>query len=65
MHEPPFVDLGDHREIQPGMVFALMPALYVPDLGGFALADTVSVTESGAERLNGLPYELDWLTLQA
>ena len=30
MHEPPFVDLGDHREVLPGMVFALMPALYVP-----------------------------------
>jgi Xaa-Pro aminopeptidase len=65
MHEPPFVDLGDHRELLPGMVLAIMPALYVPGLGGFALADTVAVTESGADRLNGLPYELDWLTLPA
>jgi len=65
MHELPFIDLGDHRELLPGMVFAIMPALYVPGLGGFALADTLAITASGSERLNGLPYELDWLTVAA
>jgi len=63
MHEPPFVDLGDPHEAVPGMVFAIMPALYVPDAGGFALADTVAITETGCERLNKLPYDPDWLTV--
>jgi Xaa-Pro aminopeptidase len=63
MHEPPFVDLGDPHDAVPGMVFAIMPALYVPGSGGFAVADTVVITETGCERLNGLPYDFDWLTL--
>jgi Xaa-Pro aminopeptidase len=65
MHEPPFIDLGDPHDAVPGMVFAIMPGLYVPGAGGFAIADTVVVTESGCERLNGLPYDFDWLTVPA
>jgi Xaa-Pro aminopeptidase len=63
MHEPPFVDLGDPHHAVPGMVFAVMPGLYVPGAGGFAIADTVMITETGCERLNGLPYDFDWLTV--
>jgi Xaa-Pro aminopeptidase len=63
MHEPPFVDLGDPHHALPGMVFAIMPGLYVPGAGGFAIADTVVITETGCERLNRLPYDFEWLTV--
>ncbi|HET6623289.1 MAG TPA: Xaa-Pro peptidase family protein, partial [Gaiellaceae bacterium] len=43
-HEGPFLDTGDHTEIQPGMVFTVEPGLYAPELGGFRHSDTVLVT---------------------
>jgi Xaa-Pro aminopeptidase len=64
-HEGPFLDVGDHTEIKPGMVFTVEPGLYVPNLGGFRHSDTVLVTEEGIEVLTYYPRDLESLTLPA
>lgn len=62
-HEGPFLDLGDHTEIKPGMVFTVEPGLYIPELGGFRHSDTVLVTEDGIEILTYYPRDLSSLTI--
>jgi Xaa-Pro aminopeptidase len=42
-HEAPFLDLGDHTPIDPGMVFTIEPGLYADTIGGFRHSDTVAV----------------------
>ena len=64
-HEGPFLDIGDHTVIQPGMVFTVEPGLYVPNLGGFRHSDTVLVTEDDIEILTYYPRDLESLTLPA
>jgi len=62
-HEGPFLDLGDHTELRPGMVFTVEPGLYAPDLGGFRHSDTVLITEAGMELLTYYPRDLDSLMI--
>jgi Xaa-Pro aminopeptidase len=62
-HEAPFLDHGDDRVIQPGMVFTVEPGIYVPGLGGFRHSDTVLVTETGNEVLTYYPRGLANLTI--
>ncbi len=62
-HEGPFLDSGDHTEIQPGMVFTVEPGLYVPEIGGFRHSDTVAVTNDGIDVLTYYPRDLESLTL--
>lgn len=62
-HEGPFLDLGDHTELKPGMVFAVEPGLYAPELGGFRHSDTVLITEDGSEQLTYYPRDLESLTI--
>jgi len=62
-HEGPFLDSGDHTEIQPGMVFTVEPGLYVPEIGGFRHSDTVAVTDAGIDVLTYYPRDLESLTL--
>jgi Xaa-Pro aminopeptidase len=64
-HEPPFLDVGDHTTIEPGMVFTIEPGVYAPGLGGFRHSDTVAVTEEGIEVLTDYPRDLDSLTIPA
>ncbi|MCY1550182.1 hypothetical protein D9M68_864140 [compost metagenome] len=47
----------------PGMVCSSEPALYVPGLGGFRLADTVLVTETGPDSLTKFPRKLDEIVI--
>lgn len=58
IHEAPFLDKGDHRLIEVGMVFTVEPGIYVPGLGGFRHSDTVAVTETGIEWLTDYPRDL-------
>ena len=62
-HEAPFLDLGDHTALQPGMVFTVEPGLYDSALGGFRHSDTVVVTEHGMQTLTDYPRDIDSLTL--
>lgn len=58
IHEAPFLDIGDDRELEVGMVFTVEPGIYVPDFAGFRHSDTVAVTEDGVEFLTQYPREL-------
>jgi Xaa-Pro dipeptidase len=62
-HEAPFLDLGDHTEIKPGMVFTVEPGFYASELGGFRHSDTVVITEDGIEFLTYYPRDLESLTI--
>ncbi|HUZ98087.1 MAG TPA: Xaa-Pro peptidase family protein [Gaiellaceae bacterium] len=62
-HEAPFLDLGDHAVLQPGMVFTVEPGLYDSALGGFRHSDTVVVTEHGMQTLTDYPRDIESLTL--
>jgi Xaa-Pro aminopeptidase len=62
-HEGPFLDIGDHTELKPGLVLTVEPGLYAANLGGFRHSDTVLITEAGMERLTYYPRELEALTL--
>jgi Xaa-Pro aminopeptidase len=62
-HEGPFLDVGDHTVLKPGMMFTVEPGLYAPELGGFRHSDTVLMTESGIEVLTYYPRELEALII--
>ena len=62
-HEAPFLDVGDHTPVEPGMVFTIEPGLYDSKLGGFRHSDTVVVTDDGIDILTDYPRDLDSLTL--
>jgi Xaa-Pro dipeptidase len=62
-HEAPFLDLGDHTKLEPGMVFTIEPGLYDPEIGGFRHSDTVVVTEDGMDVLTSYPSDIESLTL--
>ena len=62
-HEAPFLDLGDHTRIEPGMVFTIEPGIYDSGVGGFRHSDTVAVTPDGIEILTDYPRDLDSLTI--
>ncbi|MDP9383440.1 MAG: Xaa-Pro peptidase family protein [Chloroflexota bacterium] len=64
-HEGPFLDVGDHTELAPGMVFTVEPGLYAPELGGFRHSDTVVITPDGMQMLTYYPRELESLLIPA
>ena len=62
-HEAPFLDVGDHTTLEPGMVFTIEPGLYDQAIGGFRHSDTVVVTEDGVDVLTDYPSDIESLTL--
>jgi len=62
-HEAPFLDVGDHTLLEPGMVFTIEPGLYDAAAGGFRHSDTVAVTEDGVEILTDYPSDIESLTI--
>ncbi len=62
-HEAPFLDVGDHTPVEPGMVFTIEPGVYVEGLGGFRHSDTVVVRDDGIEILTDYPSDIEALTL--
>jgi Xaa-Pro dipeptidase len=63
-HEAPFLDIGDHTPIRPGMVFTVEPGLYDSAIGGFRHSDTVAVTPDGIEVLTDYPKDIASLTIE-
>jgi Xaa-Pro aminopeptidase len=64
-HEAPFLDVGDHTRLEPGMVFTIEPGLYDPAIGGFRHSDTVAVIDDGMDILTDYPSDIESLTLPA
>ena len=62
-HEAPFLDLGDHTQIEPGMVFTIEPGVYDEAVGGFRHSDTVAVTPDGIDILTDYPSDIESLTI--
>ncbi len=62
-HEAPFLDVGDHTPVEPGMVFTIEPGVYQEGLGGFRHSDTIVVTTDGIEILTDYPRDLESLTI--
>ena len=62
-HEAPFLDVGDHTPIEPGMVFTIEPGLYASEIGGFRHSDTVVVTPDGIDVLTSYPKDIESLTI--
>jgi Xaa-Pro aminopeptidase len=62
-HEAPFLDVGDHTPLEPGMVFTIEPGVYDSAVGGFRHSDTVLVTDDGIDVLTDYPRDIESLTL--
>jgi Xaa-Pro dipeptidase len=62
-HEAPFLDVGDHTPVEPGMVFTIEPGLYDSAIGGFRHSDTVVVTPDGIDVLTDYPRDIESLTI--
>ena len=62
-HEAPFLDVGDHTPVEPGMVFTVEPGVYDTRVGGVRHSDTIVVTADGIEILTDYPRDLESLTI--
>ena len=54
IHEPPIIrDTGIYRDVplQTGMVITIEPGIYLPEVGGVRLEDTILITKEGYENL--------------
>jgi Xaa-Pro dipeptidase len=63
VHEPPFLRFDADEMVQPGMVFTVEPAVFIPGLGGFRHSDTAIVTRTGTRITTPYPNDLGSMTL--
>jgi Xaa-Pro aminopeptidase len=57
-HEPPYLIEGEEQPLVPGMCFSIEPGIYLPQRFGVRIEDIVTVTETGARRLNNTDHAL-------
>jgi Xaa-Pro dipeptidase len=62
VHEPPFLRFDADDRVEPGMVFSVEPAVFIPGLGGFRHSDTAVVTETGNQITTPHPNGLESMT---
>jgi len=57
IHELPAVRKGNAAILQPGHVLTVEPGIYIPQLGGVRIEDTVVVTHDGCRVLTRFPKQ--------
>jgi Xaa-Pro aminopeptidase len=58
IHEMPKLGKGDKTPLRAGMAVTIEPGVYLQELGGIRIEDTVAVTRTGCEVLTATPKEL-------
>ncbi len=59
IHELPRVSFSDNTVLLPGMVVTIEPGIYLPEVGGVRIEDSVLITETGYEILTWFPKILN------
>jgi Xaa-Pro aminopeptidase len=59
VHEHPYIVAGNPRPLEPGMCFSIEPGIYLDGRFGVRIEDIVTVTETGAQRLNRATRDLE------
>ena len=59
IHELPRVSFSDDTVLLPGMVVTIEPGIYLPEVGGVRIEDSVLMTEEGYEILTWFPKILN------
>ncbi len=59
IHELPRVSFSDDTVLLPGMVVTIEPGIYLPEVGGARIEDSVLITEAGYEILTWFPKILN------
>lgn len=62
-HEPPWLDVGNNKVLEPGMIVSCEPGIYKRGFGGFRHSDTILITEDGTEPITYYPRNLEALTI--
>ena len=58
-HEPPWIASDNDQSLEAGMTFSIEPGIYLDGRFGVRIEDIVSVTETGAQRLNRASRDLE------
>jgi Xaa-Pro dipeptidase len=59
MHEPPWLEDGDHTVLEPGMIVSNEPGIYVLGEAGFRISDSLLITHDGALPFTSYPRRLE------
>lgn len=58
VHENPFFKKNEEVILQEGMAITIEPGIYLPNIGGVRIEDTILITKKGHENLTKRPKEL-------